>query len=308
MTNKWDRDSGRKPVYTKPQSGNLLKRNNTRFGGLSGRILFTWFMLAGFILLFTPENLTNKLRFAFVRIFHFPLSLGRTISLSARGEPLVAEVVSRGIYDRLQNHLANVTEQLYQQHQVVEALSGLRNRFALEGAKLVCADVITVSIGRGHCELIINRGLNDGLAKGQFVLSDNSIVGTISDVSPRTAQVKLFTDPGSKIAVKIGEVNTERLIQGSGRDSAKVKLLSRKYKVRLGDKVIARKKPGFLDAPIIIGTVAECKPDDENPSLWDITVKPVCDIEQLKSVSVIIMNPSLTYLNTSYGPGSTDAG
>ena len=96
------------------------------------------------------------------------------------------------------------------------------------------------------------------------------------------------------MAVKIGAVKTERLIHGSGNDSAKVMLLSRKYKVRIGDKVLARKKPGFLDSPIIIGVVAKCRTDDANPSLWDVTVKPVCDIEQLKSVSVIIMNPSGT--------------
>jgi rod shape-determining protein MreC len=257
-------------------------------------MLFTWLMLGGFILFFSPRGLTNKLQFAFVRIFGLPLSLSRSVSLSARSEASVDEVVSRGLYNRLQNHLANVTEQLYQEHQVVEVLSGLRNRFALEGAKLVCADVITISISAEHSGLIINRGENDGLGRGQFVLSDNSIVGTISDISPRTAQVRLFTDPESKIAVKIGAVNAERLIHGSGNDSAKVKLLSRKYKVRVGDKVMVRKKPGFLDVPIIIGVVAKCRTDDVNPTLWDVTVKPVCDIEQLQTVSVIIMNPSDT--------------
>jgi len=289
---KQNRGWVRTPLYTNSQGGYTSRRNDTRSGILSGRMLFTWFMLAAFILLFMPQNLTNKLQFAFVRIFNLPLSLGRSISLSARGEPLVAEVVSHGVYNRLQNHLVNVTEQLYQEHQVVEALSGLRNRYALEGAKLVCADVITRSIGKGCSELIINRGENDGLAKGQFVLSDNSVVGTIFDVSLRTAQVRLFTDPESKIAVMIQGVNMERLIQGSGKDSAKVKLLSRKYKIRVGDKVLACKKPGFLDAPIVIGTVTRCRRDDETPSLWDVTVKPVCDIEQLNSVGVIIMNPS----------------
>jgi rod shape-determining protein MreC len=288
------RDNVRTPLYTKSEIGELSKREEERLGSSSGRMLFTWLMLAGFILFFAPQKLTNKLQFAFVRVFHLPLNLSRSVSFSARGEPLVAEVVSRGLYNRLQNHLANVTEQLYQEHQVVEVLSGLRNRFALEGAKLVCADVITTSIGTEHSELIINRGQNDGLAKGQFVLSDNSIVGAISDISSRTAQVRLFTDPDSKIAVKIGAVNIERLIHGIGDDSAKVKLLSRKYKIRVGDKVVALKKPGFLDAPIIIGVVAKCRTDDVNPTLWDVTVKPVCDIEQLKTVSVIIMNPSGT--------------
>lgn len=289
---KRNRDRGRSPLYTNSQGSRLSKHDNTCFGSTSRRMLLTWLTLAGFILLFTPRSLTNKLQFAFARIFHLPLSVGRNISLSTGIQHSVANVVSRGIYNRLQNHLANVTEQLYQERKIVEALSGLRTRFALEGANLVYADVITASIGGEHSELIINRGANDGMAEGQLVLSDNSIIGTIWDISPRTAQVKLFTDPASKIAVKIGILNTERLMYGNSGDSAKVHLLSTKYKVRAGDKVLACKRPGYLDAAMIIGTVAQCGRDAENPSLWDITVKPVCDIERIKSVSVLIMNPA----------------
>ena len=224
-----------------------------------------------------------------------PLSIGREVSLSTNVSTPVTQVVSRGVYDRLQNHCVNVTEQLYQEHQIVEVLSGLRTRFALEGANLIYTDVIRASIGVEKCELIINRGGNDSLAVGQFVLCDNSIVGTISDVSPRTAQVKLFTDPTSKIAVKVGSINTERLIHGSGRDTAKVRLLSIKENIKVGDKVTALKKPGFLGAPIIMGKVTRCTRDHQNPSLWDITVRPVCDMQKLKSVSVIIMNPPRTH-------------
>lgn len=293
MVTKRNRDVVRTPLYTSSQGGSPSKRNNKRVGLLSGHVLFICLMLFGLILIFCPQGLTNALQFAFARVFYLPLSISRSVS-SARGEPYVAEVVSRGVHDRLQNHLANVMEQLYQEHQAVEALSGMRSRFALEGALLVRADVITLSVGKECSELIINRGEDDGLAAGQFVLGDNSIVGTISDISQRTSQVKLFTDPASKIAVRIGRTNMERLIQGDGRDSAKVQLMSRKYEVKVGDKVMARKKPGFLDAPIIVGVVAKCIRDDVNPSMWDITVRPVCDIESLKSVSVIVMNPSAT--------------
>jgi cell shape-determining protein MreC len=290
-----DRDGGRSPHYTKPQGRGSSKRDNPRIGGTSRRMLLIWLTLAGSILFFTPQSVTNKLQLVFARIFHLPLSVGRNISLSTGIQNSVATVVSRGIYNRLQNHLANVTEQLHQEHKKVEALSGLRNRFVLEGASLVYADVITASIGGEHSELIINRGEDDGLAAEQFVLSDNSIVGTVWDVSPRTAQVKLFTDPASKIAVKIGSLNTERLMYGDSGDTAKVQLLPTKYKVMAGDTVFALKKPGYLDAAMIIGTVARCGRDAENPSLWDITVKPVCDIERLNNVSVIVMNPPDAY-------------
>jgi rod shape-determining protein MreC len=256
---------------------------------VSRQMLFTWFTLAGFIFFFAPQNLTNKFQLAFAHIFRWPLSIGRSISLSTHTQQPLTDVVSRREYNKLQNHLANLTEQLYQEHQKVENLSGMRNRLPLKGAKLVLADVIREFIDGLHSEFTINRGENDGLAKGQFVLGDNSIIGTIYYVSSRTAQVKLVTDSTSKIAVKIAELN--RVMQGGGNNSAKIRLLSIKHKVKIGDVVYASKKPGLLDAPMIIGTVAHCKRDDENPSLWDIMIKPACDIEKLNSVAVIIMNP-----------------
>lgn len=249
-------------------------------------MLFTWFMLAGFIFLLGPQKLTNKFQFAFAHFFRWPLSIGRTITLSARTQPQLTDVVSRTKYDQLQNHLANLTEELNQERQKVEKLSGMRNRLPLEGAALVLADVITAS-AEGF---IINRGQDDGLQKGQFVLGDNSIIGTVSEVSPRTAKVELITESTSTMAAEVTGLKT--VIKGSGKNSAKVQLVSIKHKIKIGDNVYACKKPGLLGTPIIIGTVAQCKTADENPMLWDITVKPACDIWKLTEAAVIIMNPA----------------
>ncbi len=256
---------------------------------VSNRMLFTWFMLVGFILLFAPQELTNKFQFAYARIFHWPLSTGRSISLSVHKKRSLTDVVSRRKYNKLQNHLANVIQWLQQERQKVEKLSGLRDRSVWKGVNFVSADIITFS-DRSN-KLIINRGENDGLAKSQFVLGDNSIIGTISDVDHRTARVRLVTDPGSKIAIMITESNINGLMQGNGNNSAKVKFLSRKHKIKIGDVVCACKKPGFLDIPMIVGAVAQCEEDNENPLLWDITVKPACDIQRLDTVAVVIMNP-----------------
>jgi cell shape-determining protein MreC len=270
-------------------------------------MLFAWFMLAGLILFFAPENWTNKFQLAFAYVFRRPLSIGRDFSLSPLTQLPSSDVVSRNRYSKLQNHLANMMEWLNQERQKVEKLSGLRDRSVWEGVNLVLADVITASVGGSHSRLIINRGVNDGLAKGQFVVGDFSIIGTISDVDSRTAQVKSITDPTSKIAVNIAKdfpspthrkrrsrsnvQETPMIMQGNGNNSAKVKLLPTKHKIEMGNVVYAQKKPGFLDAPMIVGKVARCRRDGENPLLWDITVKPACDIEKLNEVTIIIMNP-----------------
>lgn len=252
-------------------------------------MLFIWFMLGGFIFLFAPERLTSKLQLAFAHTFSWPLSIGRSISLTARTGGSV-DVVSATEYNKLQNHLANVTEILRQEHAKVEQLSGLRNRYPLEGASLVPAEIITAST-EGVAELIINRGSGDGLANGQFLLSDNGIIGVVSDVTAHRAKVKLVTDPASKMPVTMAALGVDRLMQGTGGNTAKILQLQREHKIKKGDIIYARKKPGFLDASMIVGTVAHCRRDDENPTLWDITVEPVCDMEGLKSVTVIVPSP-----------------
>jgi rod shape-determining protein MreC len=256
---------------------------------VSNKMLFTWFMLAGFIFLFAFQDMTNEFQFAFARIFHLPLSIGRHVSLLVHTQHPLTDAVSRRKYNKLQNHLANVTQWLHQERQKVEKLSGLRERPIWKGANFVLADIITFSDGSN--KLIINRGENDGLSKDQFVLGDNSIIGTISDADHRTARVTLVTDPVSEIAVRIAELNIDRLMQGSGNNSANIQLLPRKHEIKIDDPVYVCKKPGFLDTPMIVGTVAQCKEDNENPLLWDITVRPACDIKRLNSVAVVVMNP-----------------
>ncbi len=252
-------------------------------------MLFIWFMLAGFIFLFAPQNLTNRFQFAFARIFRWPLSIGRNISLSARTRSAMGGLTDAATHKEYDHHITNLTKWLEQEHKKVEKLSGLRDRFPLEDVKFILADVLPAS-DRSANKLIINGGKNYGLRQGQFVLGDNSIIGTISSVSFRSAQVKLVTDPTSKIAVRIAGLNASRIMQGIGGNSAKILMLSTKHKVNVGDVVYADKKIGLLDDLMIIGKVEQCKRGAE-PLLWDITVKPVCDIESLNSVAVVVMNP-----------------
>lgn len=259
------------------------------------RVLFISLFLTGLIFLFAPQKITGKFQFAFARVLYWPLSIGRDISLSTCGLMASAEgspqgVVSRARYNKLHNRLANMTEWLKQERQKVEVLSGLRNRTVWQGVDFVLADVITSVNDKLHNELIINRGSEDGLTAGQYVMADESIIGTICKVDTRTAGVRLITDPASQIAVKIEGLNKDRILQGTGDNSAKVKLLPTKYKVEVDEVVYAQKKPGFLSTPIIVGTVAQCEGNKDNPLLWDITVKPAFDITSLTEVSVIVMN------------------
>ena len=204
-------------------------------------------------------------------------------------QPLAGTVGPSDIQYR--NAIANFKETLAQQQKDFDKLYGLYNTYVWEGTDFGLADVITATVEGNRNELTISCRKTNGLDKGQFVLGNESIIGTISDVSSSTASVKLFTDPTSRIAVKIGELDIKKWMQGNGNKTAKIPLVSIEHEIKEGDNVFARKKAKFLDAPVIIGRVAQLKRDDKDPLFWDITVEPACDIEQLEDVAIIIMDP-----------------
>jgi len=255
-------------------------------------MLFAWFTLGGLILLFSPQAVTSRFQFAFARLFRWPLSVGRQMPLSAKTElPIENEPGRKEI--QYQNYIVNLEEELRQKNNAIQQLTGFRTRLrGLEGAKLVPADIITASVEGRRGELIINRGSDDGLMKDLFVLGDNSVIGTITELAARTAKVRLFSDASSVVQVNMAGIEINMLMQGDGGNAAKIKMVPVKHKIKIGETVMVRKKAGYLDIAMIGGAVQQCKRDDKNPALWDITVKPVCDIARLNNVAVIIMNPA----------------
>ncbi|UCC99156.1 MAG: rod shape-determining protein MreC [Phycisphaerales bacterium] len=254
----------------------------------SRRMLFTWFMLTGLILLFAPQELTGKFQLAFVHIFRWPLSMGGSVALTARTQQLAGGASQPG-ERQYRNYIANLQQTLDEQRRKFEKLYGLDNTFVWEGADFALADVITATTDGSRNELTIACRKTDGLTKGQYVLGDESVIGIVSEVFPQIAKadVKLVTDSTSWIPVEVAGL--KNILKGNGDYTARIEWL--KNAVKVGEDVFALKKAGLLDAPIIVGTVSRCERNTQNASLWDVTVEPACDIQKLEDVAVIIIRP-----------------
>jgi cell shape-determining protein MreC len=252
---------------------------------VSRKMLLIWFAVTGIIFLIAPQSLTSKFQVAFASIFRWPLQVGRSITLSARSDQSPEQNFKHkeNIY---QIHIANLEAQLNQAHEKINLLSGIRNRHPLQGVKVVLAGLITTSQNASQSSFVINRGSNDFIQKSQFIIADNAIAGIITEVWARQARGRLITDPTFSIVVNIKGLSTPALMQGAGAGLAKIKMA--REKVEVDEFVIAEQKPGYLDVPMVIGKVQNCQRNDENPLLWDITIVPACDLENLKDVAVLI--------------------
>ncbi len=259
--------------------------------------LFACGMLLGVIFLFlVPRDATGRLQLAYAHVFRWPLTLGGGV---VRVSKITAErqFVSPREYEdllranqQLRNGSANLQKQLEEANKQLALLTKLQAKPGLSHMQTIPAK-ITMLV---QDELTIGQGRDSGVAVGQYVLSltearldEQCVIGVVSAVDAKGAKVKLITDPTSRLPVRLGNLNVPMVLEGRGDGTAKIRLVPTNHAIRAGDVVYAQAKPGALDAPMIVAEVAQCKKDKDNPHVWDITVRPVCDLGALTDVVVL---------------------
>ena len=259
---------------------------------------FSVLMVFGLLLLLLRQSFTSRLNFLFAEVFNPILSVGRASPEDFRPAKPTEDFIGRAEYDELWKAYENLHADLMTLHSDYEKLANFRRGLPKPGPGLVLSKVTNVSIGPFDRKLFIDRGSVDGLQPGEYVTCENrnSIIGTISELSESAATVRLLTDPRHKMEVGIWRAGKKAFIvkgqmEGIGKGLAKIPLISRDYDIRQGDVVYASAVAGRLETPRVIGEVFKIKPDDNEPLMWDITVKPITDFAMLTDVAVIISSP-----------------
>lgn len=110
--------------------------------------------------------------------------------------------------------------------------------------------------------IIINRGSKDypNLAAGQLVFSTGGVVlGEIHQVYSYSSRVSLFSSPGHKLEVEVGEEHITAVAEGHGGGNFRI-VLPRGIEIKVGDRVIAP-----MIAGEVLGVVGEVETKPEEP-------------------------------------------
>ena len=260
----------------------------------NGSLFFTW-LIAGIVLLVLPRDKTSRVWDLFRSAFNPVLRIGRPVQDDYPPTPLNPDdAVGQEQYRQLWKDYNNLKATLRTLHSDYERLASIRSQLPRAYGAVVMARVIGPLSSYRH-EIVINKGRNDGVRQGQYVLSadKNCIVGVISECSEGNAILRVLTDSKLSLEVRIVNEEQERDIQGlmfgNGKSACKIKMIEREKKIDVGDVVFADAKPGYLNVPMVVGEVSAVEPDDEHPLLWDITVQPAQDMTRLDDVAVIVI-------------------
>jgi cell shape-determining protein MreC len=264
--------------------------------GTSRGFVFACGLLIGLTFLFgVPRESAARLQLAYAHVFRWPLAMGRVVRTQATTptrniSPQEYENLLK-ICQQLQKKSANVEAQLQEANRQLQLLTKLKARPGLEHMQPIPAKVYDPQV---QDEMTISQGRDSGVAVGQYVLSltearldEQCVIGVVSAVSAKVAKVKLFTTSDCSIPVNIAGLNVPLVMKGRGDGTAKIPYVRREHTIQVGAAVYAQAKRGLLDVRVIVAEIAQCKPDVDNPQVWDITARPVCKLADLSDVVVL---------------------
>jgi rod shape-determining protein MreC len=174
--------------------------------------------------------------------------------------------------------------------ELTEALARVPAAQALEEAQLAHPDGIAATVIGYDPEstlrlVTIDRGLKDGIARDDGVVSGDGVVGRIVEVDPLSSKVLLVTDATSKLPAIVQKGRWWAIAVGTS-SHVKLQYVSQDAKLHVGDRVVTGEGRSF-HAGALIGTIREIEPTSAGALDQSAIVQPAVDLTALSRVVVL---------------------
>jgi rod shape-determining protein MreC len=147
-------------------------------------------------------------------------------------------------------------------------------------ANFVSARVVGDTGGTFAQTVLITAGANDGVGKGDVVMTGEGLVGRVVQVGARSARVLLITDINSRIPVVVGEAANRAILVGDNGLRPRLLYVGAKTVVVPGDKVMTSGDAEAFPPGLPVGRVARVQDGV-------IEVEPYVSRDKLQHVRVV---------------------
>jgi rod shape-determining protein MreC len=214
-------------------------------------------------------------------------SLGSNVSGFFRNIVKVGDLQSenRDLQDKLDKALIETSRLSAAQQENDDLKANLNfkksNRFDLIGANVIFFDPNNI-----RETITLDVGKNDGINKGNVVLSRGFLVGKVKEVTARTAKILLITDPESAIPAMVVNTNSSGIVNGKIGNNLVLDQIPQSEKVRIGDLVSTSGLGNQFPKGLLIGKIESIQ-QISGSIFQSIEVRPMVDLNILSKVMVI---------------------
>ncbi|MCK6483912.1 MAG: rod shape-determining protein MreC [Phycisphaerae bacterium] len=297
------------------------------------QVAFWGLMGLGALALFLPPEWTNRLK----NLTQLLVPMQSPLSQWSRG---LADQL-HGLRPESSAGDANMERQVAAlQHQVVamaghleqlrdenSRLRGFRERYRPSGVLLVPARVVARDIDSWRDGLLLSRGLTrdvqrndlvtsrlfvgagstERVAVGHLVLARETLLGMIEHVGPFTSRLRLFSDVGNRVEVRVGRAAGGKFVmvdypctlvgRGNGQmmiENVPVHFIEEHAGgrgtgpgMKIGDLVATPGAPPDLPTPMVIGRVAEFQVDARKRLFANVRVVSMVRPDEIGEVLIV---------------------
>ena len=162
-----------------------------------------------------------------------------------------------------------------------EQLRLLGNYTPDESLKYVTARVIGMQSGAFARFLLVNQGSEQGVQKGQAVVSRDGLLGRVYAVGKKTSQILLLTDLNSRLPVRIQENEVNGMLAGDNTSIPKLKYVPTRTDLKTGYELVSSGYGGMFPAGLPVGRIQNISVDGE------ITVSMYADTNKVDYVRLV---------------------
>lgn len=155
---------------------------------------------------------------------------------------------------------------------------------------LIAASVIGTDADNWSSIIKINKGLSNGINKNDAVITENGLVGYVSEIGRNWAHIKTIIDATTSVGAKVNRIDEYCMVQGDislyDKGFCSLKYMTTESSISEGDMLTTSGEGGIYPEGIIIGKINEIK-SDSNGLSWDAVIEPVVDFSSVSEVFVI---------------------
>lgn len=273
------------------------------------RGIVVWVLLGAVLLtvLNLPESVSGQakavLREGLAPLQHAVSGVGRTLRESMRSIRGISTLYTEN--QKMASELVRLRNEVRGLEALKEENLELREQLQFmqrSERELIPCEVIARDITGWWQTVRIGKGSGSGLAPSMAVLTSDGLVGKTLDVSLRTCDVLLISDPKCKVSARIARTGAFGVVVGTGptsggRPACRMQFVNKDIPVLPGDEVVTSGLGGVFPKGLLIGYVERVEMDAAG-LYQSAYVIPKADLDMLTYVFVAAeqANPIDDYL------------
>jgi rod shape-determining protein MreC len=182
---------------------------------------------------------------------------------------------NKDLKSQLAINLARVAkeESLKQENDSLRATLELSKKF---DRPVIPGGIFNINLSSDGYTALINKGLKDGLKKGDVIITNNNeLVGVIDSLFTSSARVILINDPSFKTTVRVLDGSVSGIAHGALKDGLTLELIIQTDDIKEGDILISTGND-TIPAGLIVGVVNNVQ-GNESQLFKNVKVKPSSD-------------------------------